>query len=260
MRNTGSVFCAREDGVAGTQGGSERVALITGANRGIGREIARQLGKQGIVVLVGARDNNGGRTATEALRVEGINAREILLDVRKQSTIDAAAAAIGREFGRLDILVNNAAILLERVPPSEGGVENLRQTLETNVVGLFAVTRAFLPLLRKSTAGRIVNLSSGLGSLTLMADVRQERYPNHTLAYAASKAAVNAITIAFAKELRGTPIKVNAVSPGYTATAMNNFSGPKTVEQGAALPVQMATLAADGPTGAFLEAEGPIPW
>jgi NAD(P)-dependent dehydrogenase (short-subunit alcohol dehydrogenase family) len=246
--------------VAGIEGSSERVALITGANRGIGLEIARQLGKQGIFVLVGARDKQLGRKAAEALRAEAVSARDIHLDVTNQSTIEAAAAAVGREFGKLDILVNNAGILLERVPPSEGRVDNLRRTLETNVVGLFAVTRAFLPLLRKAAAGRIVNLSSGLASLTWMADPQQERFQNRTLAYAASKAAVNAITIAFSRELRDTPIKVNSASPGYTATAINNFAGRQTAAQGAVAPVRLATLPADGPTGAFLEAGGPIPW
>lgn len=236
------------------------MALITGANRGIGLEIARQLGKQGIVVWIGSRNEQRGRDAAQTLRAESISAREIPLDVTRQSTIDAAVEAVGREFGRLDILVNNAGILLERVPPSEGTVENFRRTLETNVVGLFAVTRAFLPLLRKSPAGRIVNLTSGLASLTWMADSEKQRFDNLTLAYAASKAAVNAITIAFARELRDTPIKVNSASPGYTATAMTNFAGPQTIEQAAVVPVRLATLLADGPTGAFLEAKGPVPW
>jgi NAD(P)-dependent dehydrogenase (short-subunit alcohol dehydrogenase family) len=238
--------------------GNERVALITGASKGIGFEIARQLGKQGIVILAAARDAQRGRKAADALRADGINAQALLLDVTIQSTIDAAATEVARVHGKLDILVNNAGILLDRGAPSECQVENLRQTLETNFVGLFAVSKAFLPLIRKSTAGRIVNVSSGLASLTNLSDPK--RYENRFLAYSASKAAVNTLTIAFARELADTPIKVNSVAPGYTATEMNNFSGPQTVEQGAVVPVRLATLGPDGPTGGFIDINGPVPW
>ncbi|MEP7288153.1 MAG: SDR family oxidoreductase [Chloroflexota bacterium] len=240
-----------------------KVALITGANKGIGLEIARQLGTQGIVVLVGARDQKRGEEATQALCVEGIDAKFIQLDVTDQKTIDIAAATIEKTYGKLDILINNAAISINagRVPPSQLDVTVLRDTYETNVFGLFAVTRAMLPLLKRSEAGRIVNVSSPLGSLGLMSD------PNSTyskmpplLAYCSSKTTVNAITVFFANELRDSNIKINAVSPGYVATDLNNHSGFLTVQQGAVLPVKFATLPSDGPTGGFFEGEATIPW
>ena len=157
---------------------AEQVALITGANKGIGFEIARQLGKQGITVLVGARDSHRGRKAVETLQGEGIRAQELILDVTNQRTIDAAVAEVDRKFEKLDILVNNAGILVETAPPSECQIENLRKTFETNLFGLFAVTKAFLPLIRKAAAGRIVNVSSALGSLTSVADPQQTRLKN----------------------------------------------------------------------------------
>lgn len=183
-----------------------RVALITGANKGIGLETARQLGKMGIVVMVGSRDKGRGEEAAESLRSEGIDARLVVLDVGDQKTIDRVVSEVEREFGRLDILVNNAGILVERVQPSDSEVEALRKTLETNVVGLFAVTKAFLPLLRKSPSARIVNVSSALGSLATMSD--PQRLDNKFLAYSASKAAVNMITVALGRELASTRIKV----------------------------------------------------
>jgi len=237
---------------------SQRVALITGANKGIGFETARQLGRQGITVLIGSREKQRGQKAVDALRAEGLDARLVLLDVTNQATIEQAVAQIQREFGRLDILVNNAGILLERVSPADGEVENLRGTFETNVFGLFAVTKAFLPLLRKAPAGRIVNVSSALGSLSTMTD--PHRLENKYLAYSASKAAVNMITIALGRELAGTRIKVNAAAPGYTATAMNNFSGTQTVAEGAIASVRLATLPDDGPTAGFLDAKGTVAW
>lgn len=237
---------------------SQRIALITGANKGIGFETARQLGRQGVTVLVGSRDKQRGQKAVDTLQSEGIDARPIALDVADQSSIERAAAEVQREFGRLDILVNNAGILLERVSPSDSQAENLRKTLETNVIGLFAVTKAFLPLLRKAPAARIVNVSSGLGSLSTMTD--PQRLENRFMAYSVSKAAVNMITVALGRELAGTRIKVNAAAPGYTATAMNNYSGTQTVAQGAVASVKLATLPDDGPTASFLDAKGFVAW
>jgi NAD(P)-dependent dehydrogenase (short-subunit alcohol dehydrogenase family) len=239
---------------------SERVALITGANQGIGFEIARQLGKQGVIVFACARDKRKGLAATEILKQQGIKAHSLLLDVTDQGTIDAAAAEVGRTFGKLDILVNNAGIVAERTPPSECRIENIRKTFDTNVFGLFAVTKAFLSLIRKSSAGRIVNMSSAVGSLALISDPHQTALDNGYLAYGASKAAVNSITISFARELRDTAIKVNAISPGYTKTAINNFQGYQTVEEGAIAAVEMATLPEDGPTGGFFDKDGRVPW
>ncbi len=237
---------------------SKRVALITGANKGIGFETARQLGPLGITILIGSREQQRGQTAVDALRGEAIDARLVLLDVADHQSIDRAAADVERQFGKLDILVNNAGILLERIPPSECRIENLRKTLETNVVGLFAVTKAFLPLLRKSPSARIVNVSSALGSLATMGDPR--KLQNEFLAYSSSKAAVNMMTVVLARELAGTKIKVNAAAPGYTATAMNNFSGTQTVAEGAIASVKLATLPEDGPTGSFLDKNGLVAW
>ena len=237
---------------------SQRVALITGANKGIGFETARQLGKQGITVLAGSRDKQRGQKAVDTLQSEGIDARLIALDVADQGSIERAAAEVQREFGRLDILVNNAGILLERVSPADSQVEHLRKTLETNVVGLFAVTKAFLPLLRKAPAARIVNVSSALGSLSTMTDPR--RLENRFMAYSVSKAAVNMLTVALGRELAETRIKVNAAAPGYTATEMNNYSGTQTVAEGAVASVKLATLPDDGPTASFLDAKGVVAW
>ncbi len=240
-----------------------KIALITGANKGIGFEIARQLGAQGITLLAGVRDQARGATAVQQLRAEGIDATAIHLDVTNQATIDAAAAWIDQTYGKLDILVNNAGISTREgsTPPSELALEALRETFATNVFGVFAVTKAMLPLLRRSEAGRIVNLSSEMGSLGITSDPTS--FAAHlppTLAYNASKTALNALTVFFAKELRDTPIKVNSVSPGYVATDLNGYSGYLTPEQGAKVPVAFATLPVDGPTGGFFGQQGVIAW
>ena len=242
---------------------SKKIALITGANKGIGFEIARQLGAQGINVLVGTRDQTRGDEAARRLQSEGIDASAIHLDVTDQVTINRAASFIDETYGKLDILVNNAGISLRegRVPPSELDIEVYRKTYETNVFGVFAVTKAMLPLLRRSNGGRIVNLSSPVGSLALNSDPASfyAQMPP-LLAYCSSKTAVNAITVFFANELRQTTIKVNAVSPGYVATDLNDHAGFLTPQQGATLPVAFATLPADGPTGGFFEGDGVVPW
>jgi NAD(P)-dependent dehydrogenase (short-subunit alcohol dehydrogenase family) len=237
-----------------------KTALITGANKGIGLEIARQLGTQGITVLVGARDRERGRVATEALRAEGIDAHSVTLDVTDEASIGAAAQEIEQQFGKLDILVNNAAVALDRRPPSQLDLETFRRTYETNVFGIFAVTCAMLPLLRKAPAPRIVNMASGLASLTQTSDPNSPLFNVNLIAYNSSKTAINALTVQFANELRDTPIKVNSADPGYVATDLNQHSGPRTVQQGAKEPVRLATLPADGPTGRFFNEDGPLPW
>jgi NAD(P)-dependent dehydrogenase (short-subunit alcohol dehydrogenase family) len=242
------------------QADENKVALITGASKGIGLEIARQLGRQGMTVLVGARDEGRGREAAEALRSGGIRADFVRLDVIDQSTIEQAARRIEEEFGSLDILVNNAGIFIDDAPPSRLDMEVLRRTYETNFFGPVAVIRAMLPLLRKSSAGRIVNMSSGLGSLKLTTDPDWEFAHLNLLAYNSSKTALNAMTVQFAKELRDTAIKVNAADPGYTATDMNNHQGTRSVEQGARAAVRLATLPADGPSGGFFDEDGSLPW
>ena len=237
-----------------------RVAVVTGANKGIGLEIARQLARQGITVFIGARDEARGREAAEKLRADGLDARALRLDVTDDESVAGAAAALAQDPGRLDILVNNAGIAIDDGPPSRVSMDALRRTYETNVFGLVRVTQALLPLLRRSDAGRIVNLSSGLGSLTLNSDPSWPFASVKYLAYNSSKSAVNAITVQLAWELRDTPVKVNAADPGYVATDMNQNQGVRTVEQGAATPVRLATLPAGGPTGAYFNDEGPLPW
>jgi NAD(P)-dependent dehydrogenase (short-subunit alcohol dehydrogenase family) len=195
---------------------TKKIALVTGANKGIGFEIARQLGAQGITILVGARDLARGETAVQKLRAEEIDAAVVQIDVTDQASIDAGAASIDQAYGKLDILINNAGISAQggHALPSELALEVLRTTFDTNVFGVFAVTKAMLPLLRRSEAGRIVNLSSEMGSLSISGDPTSflAGMPA-TLAYNASKTALNSITVFFAKELRDTPIKINSVSP-----------------------------------------------
>ena len=237
-----------------------KVALITGANKGIGKEIARQLGNQGLIALIGARDAGRGMEAANELKQEGIDARAVLLDVTDADSIAALSAQIEREFGRLDVLINNAGIAPEVGATSATDVDMLRKTYETNVFGVVAVTRALLPLLKKSEEGRIVNLSSGLGSLAQNSDPNWMYAFAKPLAYNSSKAALNMVTVIFAAELKDTGIKVNAADPGFTATDLNNHQGTRSVEQGAIAAVRLATLPADGPTGGYFDEDGPVPW
>jgi NAD(P)-dependent dehydrogenase (short-subunit alcohol dehydrogenase family) len=238
----------------------QRVAVVTGANKGIGLEIARQLAREGITVFIGSRDETRGRAAAEKLRAEGLDARPLRLDVTDDASVAAAFSQLRESPGRLDILVNNAGIAIDDGPPSVISMDVLRRTYETNVFGVVRVTQALLPLLRRSDAGRIVNLSSGLGSLTQNSDPSWAFAGVKYLAYNTSKSAVNAITVQFAHELRNTPIKVNAADPGYVATDMNRHQGVRSVEQGASTPVRLATLPASGPTGGYFNDEGPVPW
>jgi len=237
-----------------------QVALVTGANKGIGREIARQLAHRGFTVVVAARDPRRGEAAAAAIREEGGDARAALVDVTRGDTIAAAADWLARELGRLDALVNNAAIARGPQPAGAADLAAIREVFETNVFGVIAVTQAMLPILEAAPAGRIVNLSSSLSSLTLSADPAKPHGSYRSLGYIPSKTALNAITVAFANQLRGTPIKVNAVCPGYTATDLNGYRGTRTVEQAAREPVRLATLPSDGPTAGFFSDDGPVPW
>ena len=238
----------------------KKIALITGANKGIGKEIARQLGARGMTVLIGARDAGRGEEAAAELTAGGAEAHAVRLDVTDAASIESAVSHIESQYGRLDVLVNNAGIALDSGPASTLDVDILRRTYETNVFGVFAVTQAFLPLLKKSEAGRIVNHSSGLGSLTQNSDPSWAFGGIKPMAYNSSKAALNMMTVIFAAELKDTPIKVNAADPGYTATDLNQNSGPRTVEQGATAAVHLATLPADGPTGGYFDEDGVVPW
>ncbi|QES39621.1 dehydrogenase [Streptomyces venezuelae] len=239
----------------------EKIALVTGANKGIGQETARQLGERGAVVLVGARDEVRGKQASAVLADRGITAVPLRVDVCDAACVAEAAALIERRYGRLDILVNNAGIAGRFTgAPSQAAAGDLREVYETNVFGVVTVTNAMLPLLRRSPAGRIVNMSSHLGSLALNADPASPMAHVNMLAYQSSKTALNALTLAYAKELRDTPIKVNAAHPGVVATDINGHRGQRTPAQGAVIAVRLALLDAAGPTGASLSEDGPVPW
>lgn len=238
------------------------VALITGANKGIGFETARQLGLQQFVVLIGARDPTLGEPAAKKLAEMGMDARFIRLDVTDDATIHAAAHEIEDTFGRLDVLVNNAGTgSPSDAPPSKADLSEVRRVFEVNFFGALAVTQAMLPLLRKSSAGRIVNVSSGLGSLTHHSDPDWEFGQVQMIGYNGSKAALNMATVLLAKELRDTSIKVNSVSPGFTATDLNGGGpGAQSVEEGATASVLTALLPDSGRTGGFMGRDGPEPW
>jgi NAD(P)-dependent dehydrogenase (short-subunit alcohol dehydrogenase family) len=249
---------------------NKRIALVTGANQGIGRQIATDLAGKGLTVLLASRNLDRGKAAAE--EIEG-DVHPIQLDVTDEASIRAAAEQVSEKFGRLDILVNNAAIsrangqlsetmqdYIERSRATVIAIDEVRTIWETNVFGVLAVTQAFVPLLRKSDSARIVNVSSGLGSLTVNAAPHPHR-ATFNPGYGASKTALNAITLAFAIDLEAENIKVSAVTPGYTSTALNNYEGHETVEQGAAEAVRVALLGSDGPTGTFTgSVNETVPW
>ncbi|MBC3539821.1 SDR family NAD(P)-dependent oxidoreductase [Rufibacter sediminis] len=244
------------------------VALVTGANQGVGYQIAKTLAENGYIVYVGSRNlSNGEKAAAEM----GAQAQAIQLDVTQQPSISAAVVQIQKEQGRLDLLVNNAAIAHAGQPgrtledataagkATTASLDEVRTVWETNVFGVIAVTQAMLPLLRKSSAARIVNVSSGLGSLTWISDPACWAREHFGVVYAASKTALNAVTMAFAIELESENIKVIAPSPGFTATALNNFQGTDSVEVGSREPVQ-AALDTNRATASFTGPDGPLPW
>ncbi|WP_050614127.1 SDR family oxidoreductase [Bacillus testis] len=238
-----------------------KIVLITGGNKGIGFETARQLGKMGYEILLGSRNEKRGLEAVTLLEKENIKAKTVGLDVTNPTSILSSVERIEQEYGLLDILINNAGVFFEgEINQSELELSVLKSTYETNVFGVFSVTKAMLPLLRKSSSGRIVNLSSGLGSLTLNTDPKSEFYNVNTLAYNSSKTAVNALTVFFAKELSDSPIKINSVCPGFTATDLNGNSGYRSVDQAASIVVKLATINSDGPTGGFFDDNGVVPW
>lgn len=245
-----------------------KIALVTGANKGIGKQIAKELAQRGYLVYLGARDIGAGEAA--AREIAG-NTRAVRLDVTDRPSVVEAAERIGQEVGRLDALVNNAGIshagpsgrkpqeIMETTRLGVIDVDELHTVLETNALGVVTVIQSMLPLLRQSSAPRIVNVTSSGGSFGLVTD---RQHPMHGLygAYSVSKTLMNAVTLAFAIDLEAEGIKVNAACPGLTATDLNNFSGTRTVEDGAAEPVRLATLGPDGPTGTFSDARGAVPW
>lgn len=232
--------------------------LITGANKGLGFETARQLAALGHTVYIGSRDAERGRQAAERL-----GARAVRLDVTDDASVTAAAARVAADGG-LDVLVNNAGIAPEWGEDNTvTGAEDLtadlmRDTFETNVFGTVRVLHAFLPLLRRSAAPVVVNVSSGLASLSRVADPAARQHAYRGVAYPASKTAVNVLTVQYAKAFPA--IRINSVEPGFTSTDLNRNSGAQTVEQGAAVIVQLATIGPDGPTGGFFDAHGALPW
>ncbi len=244
---------------------SKKIALVTGGNKGLGFETSRQLAAAGVVVLLAARDTAKGEAAAKTLRDEGLDVRAVKLDVDQLADHAAVAAKIEAEFGRLDILVNNAGVMLD---PSYGkqnetsttSEDVLRRTLDTNFFAVVALTQTLLPLIRKSAAGRIVNLSSILGSLTLHATKGSPIYNSKTFAYDTSKAALNSFTIHLAHELADTKIKVNSVHPGWVKTDMGTDAAPMELPEGAKTTVDMALLADDGPSGTFVHLGKTVPW
>jgi NAD(P)-dependent dehydrogenase (short-subunit alcohol dehydrogenase family) len=238
-----------------------KIALVTGANKGIGYEIARGLAAQGMTVLLGCRDLGRAQAASEQLKQEKLDVLPLLLDVTRAETITAAATHVDSIYGKLDVLVNNAGVAKEwGAKPSNVDLAVVRDTYETNVFGPVATIQAMLPLLLRADAGRIVNVSSGLGSLHLTSDPASPLSQFLALGYCSSKSALNAVTVQFANELKGTPVKVNAVDPGYVATDLNNHSGPRTTVQGARVAIEMATIGADGPSGGYFNEDGLLPW
>lgn len=240
----------------------KKTALVTGGNKGIGFETARQLAQLGYVVWIGCRDAGRGEAAATELRKKDGDVRFLALDVAEDESVRRAASALSAETKRLDVLVNNAAIALlgEDRAPSTIDLATVRATHEVNVYGPLRVTQGFLPLLRAAAAARVVMVSSGLGSLTKQADPGSglSRWP--VFAYNSSKTALNALTVALANELRETSIKVNAVDPGFNATDLNGHTGTQPPSQGARVVVRLATLDQDGPTGGFFEESGPEAW
>ncbi|WP_330318458.1 SDR family oxidoreductase [Streptomyces platensis] len=238
----------------------QTIALVTGANKGIGYEIAAGLGTLGLRVGVGARDEERRETAVAKLRAAGVDAFGVPLDVTDEASVADAVRLIEDSAGRLDVLVNNAGITGDGPQmPTTVDVATVRAAVETNVIGVIRVTNAMLPLLRRSSSPRIVNMSSGVGSLTRQSTPGTETGPI-SAAYTPSKTFLNAVTVQYAKELSNTNILINAACPGYCATDLNGFRGFRTPEQGAAIALRLATLPDDGPTGSFFDDAGEVPW
>ena len=244
---------------------TSRIALVSGANKGLGLEASRQLAEREITVLMGARDISKGLQAADRLSTMGLSVEPIHLDVTRADHIAQAKAYIDNHYGRLDILINNAGMIHPEEPLFANSSERvslqaLRDTFEVNFFGQVAITQALLPLIKASTAGRIVNVSSILGSLTLHSNPSSEATEVKPLAYDASKSALNQFTIHLAAALRNTAIKVNAAHPGWVKTDLGSQRAPMNVEMGAQTAVQLATIGPDGPTGKFIHFDEEIPW
>jgi NAD(P)-dependent dehydrogenase (short-subunit alcohol dehydrogenase family) len=232
--------------------------LITGANKGLGRETARQLAEKGWSVLLGARDPERGKAAAAELAADGGDVRHVPLDVTDDESVAAAVAEVGAMTDRLDVLVNNAGIIGSRSAPLETGASDFLACFGVNLLGPVRVTRAFLPLLSRAELPRVVMVSSGMGSLAVTTDPERLESRIVSLVYPSSKAALNMVTTQYAKALPGW--KINAVDPGYTATDLNDNTGHQTVAEGARAIVALATVGDDGPTGGFFDSRGRVPW
>jgi len=240
---------------------NKQIALVTGANKGIGFETARQLAQRGFIVWLGCRDEGRGVAAARALSKDG-DVRFVRLDVTDDESVRAAASHVERETGALDVLVNNAGIF---VFDGEGAVstvrlDTMRRTFEVNLFGVLRVTQAFLPLVRKSSAGRVVNVGSTLGSIATLVAPNSFLRERPAVGYSVSKTALSSVTAWLAVELRDTAIKVNVVCPGYNATDLNNHMGTQHPSEGAKVVVRAATLGDEGPTGTFLDVNGTVGW
>jgi NAD(P)-dependent dehydrogenase (short-subunit alcohol dehydrogenase family) len=239
----------------------KRQALVTGANKGIGLAIAKGLAEAGFFVWIGARDRSRGEQAVAQLRNAGLDAGLLEMDVAVEDSVYRAAAMLSEQIGALDILINNAGIAVDMTKvPSEVRVQDMKAVYEVNLFGPVRVTQAFLPLLKKADQARIVMISSGVGSLTLITDPTSIYSTVNLLDYTSSKVALNAVTVSFAKELEPLGIKVNAVEPGHVRTDLNGNSGVLTPEQGAATAIKMALVGPDGPTAGFFGSHGRQPW
>jgi NAD(P)-dependent dehydrogenase (short-subunit alcohol dehydrogenase family) len=232
-------------------------ALVTGANKGLGKETVRRLAAEGWTVYLGARDREAGRTAVEELAAGGGDVRLVSIDVTSDDSVATAVESL-RPLGALDVLVNNAGIVGARIPPLETGPEHFLACFGVNLLGPVRVTRAMLPLLSMSEHPRIVMVSSGMGSMTVTSDPERLESGIISLVYPSSKAALNMVTTQYAKAL--PHFRINAADPGYTATDLNEHRGHQSVEEGASIIVEMAHVAPDGPTGGFFSAAGPVPW
>jgi NAD(P)-dependent dehydrogenase (short-subunit alcohol dehydrogenase family) len=240
---------------------TSKSALVTGANKGIGREVARRLAVAGFRVWLGARDTERGMSAAQTLNAEGLDVRWLQIDVTRDESVAAAVEAVKADGRWLDVLVNNAGIAIRYdLPPSQQQIADIQDTYAVNVFGPIRVTQRFLPLLLAAPAARIVMVSSYSGSLERALDPTSQSYPVNMLGYGSSKTALNAITVSFAKELSPHGIKVNAAAPGYTATDLNGHKGRRTVQQAAEIIVRLATLEGDGPSAGYFDEGGALPW
>ncbi len=241
-----------------------KVALVTGANKGLGFEMSRQLAQQGLMVIIAARKLEAAETAVTKLVTEGLQAEAIALDINDSAQIQSAAQEIKERFGKLDVLINNAGIMLDGAweisNASSVSIDIIRQTFDTNFFALVEVTQALLPLILNSPSGRIVNMASIEGSLSLHADPSSYIYHSKPFAYNASKAVVNAFTIHLAHELRNTPVKVNSAHPGWVKTELGGDGAMMDITEGAKTGVQLATLPDEGTSGGFFHLGQPVPW